>query len=307
VDIELLDDVKWDGILGLAYPNPSLTAQGIRPLFDTMMSSGVLSKLANQFAYYIDDHRGAVTFGGADCELIKKGTSACIDQFHFVPVVEKTYWTVRIKDVRIKHPNQPERGGFCGPDGCKAIVDTGTYLIYGPSNQVTSMVTRQLRGCEHHGEMPTFTFDFALENGGVHSVTLAPIDYILKFENHGREECVTGISPDKDTIWTLGQVFLRSFYTVFDRDRDRIGFARLPRTRFAALNSASVSSDSLRHPPQSQQSTKSSAEPRLREAASATATAATPAPSSPAHHYVVPQMDEPEIFAEKNAELRLHW
>ena len=35
-----------------------------------------------------------------------------------------------------------------------------------------------------------------------------------------------GIGPDNDPGWTLGQVFLRSFYTVFDRDTDRVGFIR---------------------------------------------------------------------------------
>ena len=39
-------------------------------------------------------------------------------------------------------------------------------------------------------------------------------------------DCVTGIAPDKDSIWTLGQVFLRNYYAVFDRGADRIGFAR---------------------------------------------------------------------------------
>lgn len=41
-----------------------------------------------------------------------------------------------------------------------------------------------------------------------------------------RPDCVMGIAPDADTGWTFGQVFLRSFYTVFDRDTDRIGFVR---------------------------------------------------------------------------------
>ncbi len=58
----------------------------------------------------------------------------------------------------------------------------------------------------------------------------------VQFTNDGKDECVTGISPDRDVIWTLGQVFLRSFYTVFDRDLNRIGFARLPRTEFQAIN-----------------------------------------------------------------------
>jgi hypothetical protein len=39
-------------------------------------------------------------------------------------------------------------------------------------------------------------------------------------------DCVTGIAPDADTMWTLGQVFLRNFYVVFDRDANRVGMAR---------------------------------------------------------------------------------
>lgn len=245
VDIELLDDVRWDGIMGLAYPNPTLSARGVTPIFDTIIKSRVLTKrhLSNQFAYYIDDHKGAVTFGGADCDLIAKGEAKakCIDQFQFVPVTEKTYWTITIKDVHIKYPGKQEQSGFCPEGGCKAIVDTGTYLIYGPSNQVTSMVTSQLASCSKHREMPTFIFDFAVNDGDDPvKVKLEPRDYILKFDMNEKTDCVVGISPDKDTIWTLGQVFLRSFYTVFDRDENRVGFARLPRDHLEALNSRST-------------------------------------------------------------------
>jgi Eukaryotic aspartyl protease len=240
VDIDLLDDVKWDGILGLAYPNPTLSSQGITPIFDTIIRSHVLSSrhLANQFAYYIDDTHGAITFGGANCDFIAKGESKknCIDKFSFVPVTEKTYWTINIKDVSIKYPHKPAQSGFCPTGGCKAIVDTGTYLIYGPESQVTSMVSSQLRGCGAHKNMPSFTFTFVTDEGQDVDLTLNPIDYILKFDIQSRKECVVGISPDKDTLWTLGQVFLRSFYTVFDRDQNRIGFARIPRRKFRAIN-----------------------------------------------------------------------
>jgi len=242
VDIELLDDVQWDGILGLAYPNPTLTQQGITPLFDTIVQSKVLSgpprHLANQFAYYIDDTKGAVTFGGANCDMLGVGSKTqCVDRFKFVPVTEKTYWTISIKDVRVKYPNKPESSGNCPKEGCKAIVDTGTYLIYGPESQVSNMLTHQLQSCTHHGAMPTFTFDFHVNTGDEPvSLALKPIDYILKFNINHRDECVVGISPDKDVIWTLGQVFLRTFYTVFDRDEDRIVFAHLSRTKFNPIN-----------------------------------------------------------------------
>jgi hypothetical protein len=42
VDIPLLDDVLWDGILGLAYPNKHLREYHIDPLVDNMMKNDIL-------------------------------------------------------------------------------------------------------------------------------------------------------------------------------------------------------------------------------------------------------------------------
>lgn len=69
------------------------------------------------------------------CVCTGKPKANCIDQFKFVPVTQKTYWTIKIKDVKIKYPGQPVKSGFCPNGGCKAIVDTGTYLIYGPASR----------------------------------------------------------------------------------------------------------------------------------------------------------------------------
>lgn len=56
---------------------------------------------------------------------------------------------------------------------------------------------------------------------------MTPEDYVLHFKIDGVDDCVIGIVPDTlDQGWTLGQVFLRSFYTLFDRDNNRIGFVR---------------------------------------------------------------------------------
>jgi len=212
------------------------------PFFDNVIHSKALTKrgLANQFGYFIDDSRGSVTFGGVDCTLLGT-TGNCLKHFGFVPTSEKAYWTIRLNDVRVKYPgSNTEMSGFCPSAGCKAIVDTGTYLLYGPGPAVRKMLRpAHFAGCLTLDRLPTFTFDFRVGNDAPSvELQLRPIDYVLKFTNGGRDECVTGISPDRDVIWTLGQVFLRSFYTVFDRDLNRIGFARLPRTEFTAINAA---------------------------------------------------------------------
>ena len=64
IDVPLLDDVVWDGIIGLAYPNEELSGEGIKPLFDNIMDQGLL--LNNVFSYYLGIEGGAVIFGGID-------------------------------------------------------------------------------------------------------------------------------------------------------------------------------------------------------------------------------------------------
>jgi len=65
-------------------------------------------------------------------------------------------------------------------------------------------------------------------NPQIVELVLTPEDYVLQFDINGEDDCVLGIGPDtEDTGWTLGQVFLRTFYTVFDReDGGKIGFVR---------------------------------------------------------------------------------
>ena len=43
VDVPLLDTVPWDGIVGLALPDPSLSESGVTPLFDSALNQGLLN------------------------------------------------------------------------------------------------------------------------------------------------------------------------------------------------------------------------------------------------------------------------
>lgn len=97
VEVPLLDEVVWDGILGLAYPNQNLKNQKILPLFDNIMSQGLLTSRGekNQFAYYLGPETGAITFGGADMKY-KKNLD---EEFAFSPISEENYWTINLRTV----------------------------------------------------------------------------------------------------------------------------------------------------------------------------------------------------------------
>jgi hypothetical protein len=140
VEIPLLDEVIWDGIIGLAYANKNLRSKNISPIFDTIISNNLLKNRGekNQFAYYLGMDKGAITFGGADMRY-KKNLD---EEFKWAPISEKNYWTITLLDIRKYKKSQVDKdddmvGNALCPDGCKAIVDTGTYLIYGPSDQLS--------------------------------------------------------------------------------------------------------------------------------------------------------------------------
>jgi len=205
---------KFSGILGLAYPK--MAAYGIVPVFDNIIEQKLLKKNIMAFYYTINESTdGEITLGYID-------PARFTGKIQYYPVIDKFYWSIKLDDIRLGKRSL----GLC-PDGCKAIVDTGTSLITGPSRELSKLLKAITveNDCQNYdsGEQLVFVF-----NGDEYKMDVK--DYILKKEAAGRQFCRAMMMPldvpfPHGPAWILGDVFMQKFYTVFDRDRNAVGFA----------------------------------------------------------------------------------
>eukprot|EP00300_Choanocystis_sp_HF-7_P000435 c1034_g1_i1.p1 GENE.c1034_g1_i1~~c1034_g1_i1.p1 ORF type:complete len:617 (+),score=119.23 c1034_g1_i1:1-1851(+) len=116
---------------------------------------------------------------------------------------------------------------YASDQRCKAAVDTGTSLITGPSDAIAKLQSRmaQVTDCDNLSHMPDVTF---VLDGTPY--TLTPQQYVLQFEAEDDQpaSCLLGfkaldVPPPRGPLWVLGDVFLRAYFSVFDRATNRIG------------------------------------------------------------------------------------
>jgi len=131
---------KFDGILGMGFKE--LAVKGVTPVFDNM----VRQKLVNKplFAFWLNRDPnskrgpgGELTLGGTDRRHYK-------GKITWLPVTKRGYWQIGMDDIQIAGKNFAN----CGGKGkCKAIVDSGTSLIAGPSEVIDDInIVRTFRG-----------------------------------------------------------------------------------------------------------------------------------------------------------------
>jgi hypothetical protein len=215
---------KFDGILGLSFP--SLSAAGYTPVMDNIMKQGLLAR--NCFSFYyskLPRQESAFILGEPNPELF-------VGEMRFLQVSRAFYWEVELADIKING-----RGLRVCPDApCKAVVDTGTSLLTGPTEAITELLNHVHVESDCSNQLPVITYVLRDQNGD-HEFDIEPEFYVVRsssmLDDDSRQPkyCKPGfmaldVPPPRGPLWILGDIFMRKFYTVFDRDRKMLGFAK---------------------------------------------------------------------------------
>jgi saccharopepsin len=206
---------KFDGLLGLGFN--SISQYNIPTPFEAMIDQKLISEPV--FAFYLPTdaaQMGELVFGG-------------IDQAHYsgelvdVPLTSETYWEVILDAMSF--------GGSSVASNQKAIIDSGTSLLAGPTETVaalakqvgaTSVMGKEyIVDCAKKASLP----ELKVTLGGK-DFTLTADDYVLEVSG----QCLfafTGIDvpAPRGPLWIMGDVFMRKYYCVFDYGNKKMRIA----------------------------------------------------------------------------------
>ncbi|KAK3829046.1 MAG: endopeptidase [Benniella sp.] len=207
---------RFDGIFGLAYH--TISVNQIVPPFYNLVEQGLVDE--GVFGFYLASSGGAtggqMTLGGVDANHFE-------GEIDWHKVRRKAYWEIDLPKIRLGDDIAEVDGG--------AAIDTGSSLIV-LGTDLANMINKQIGAkkgfggqftveCDRVPELPEFAFYF----GGKEYI-LQGSDYTL---NAGGQ-CVSGfmgmdLPESMSDLWIVGDVFLRKYYSVYDLDNDRVGFA----------------------------------------------------------------------------------
>lgn len=221
---DVFGQAPFDGILGMGPPKAAVD-QVAMPM-DQLKKQGKIEK--NIFAFYLASGGKAgstLTLGGTD-------SSFYTGDFTYAPVSKAAsvlpYWLISAKAMNVGGQSAVSCNALLG---CYMVVDTGTSVIAGPPstvNQLTSKIGNVSADCSNVDKLPVITFSIFTGVLGTKDFDLGPEFYVIRVTDaNGKEQCQLGIEGVNAgvPIWILGDPFLRKYYTVWDAEQNRVGFA----------------------------------------------------------------------------------
>ncbi|KAG0230824.1 hypothetical protein BGW42_000649 [Actinomortierella wolfii] len=206
----------FDGVFGLAYQE--MSSSGEEPPLLAMMDQGIFAR--RMFGFYMGKDSGELSIGGYDSSRVVN------NDLTWAKVVKKGYWEIGLDKVQI-------HGGEMITGDIHAIVDTGTTQIIVPIDVAKHIHAKLLKGAKHIRDglysLPCDTAELPMLELTIsgRQFTLPPSLYTLQEIAPGR--CMSGFAGEQvdGSTWILGDVFLRSVYSVFDFEHNRVGFGEV--------------------------------------------------------------------------------
>lgn len=246
-DGRVFEDVPFEGIMGLAFP--SMSANGVTPFFDNIIHQKAMP--TNEFAFYFSLDTPAangVFWGGVDKAFYN-------DKIEYYPVTDPFYWSLPLLAFQIGNetllgggtdglplPAKGATSSFLQKGGAvasttspKAIVDSGTtyFTAEGP---LFSDVMQKLQGkpCDQVSEdtHPPITYWLRSKSGEARPFKLNNKQYMTSTDGSERGMCTPAfmridIPSQHGPAMVLGEVFMRHYFSVFDRGDGKDGSGRV--------------------------------------------------------------------------------
>jgi len=219
---DVFSSFHFEGILGLAFP--SLSFGGITPFFDRVIEQKLLEK--NEFAFYLNidsSQPSALLWGGIDKDLY-------LGDIRMFPVAQEHYWALDLVDFRIggeslvrSSPNDPT-------DVPKLIIDSGTTYFTAPSilyEKITSKLPDA--SCKDVESYKPMSYVLRDANNETYQLDIGQEVYMIGSEYTGCKSAFMQLDVKKTygPAMILGEVFMRHFFTVFDRGDGKPGSAKI--------------------------------------------------------------------------------
>lgn len=172
-----LANAEFDGIFGMGFPSISATDKS-SPL-DRLYNAGHVKRRMFCFIlHHGESLESELQIGG--CEF-----QPTIN----IPLTSFGYWQFKMLGVSVDNGHSQLYSGC--KDGCSAIMDTGTSLITGPSEDIRAI--NKLLGATRHGLSAQYKIECVTESEiqnyphitfkmGDGTVTLTAADYILRID-----------------------------------------------------------------------------------------------------------------------------
>ncbi|KAJ3115851.1 hypothetical protein HK100_001221 [Physocladia obscura] len=260
VGLSILLVEQQQGLLGLAFSSLGVISSSVTPYVHVSGNWFDALNLDNPvFGFYLSDYAdgdyGEITLGGYDSE---KYTGDITWQ----PLVNVTedylgnpspgYWTFSLLPWTWSVPGTSASGAIGSSNTPYAIADTGTTLLIVPNDVALGVYAALNITFNNDPDIQDYTIPctnnlppFVFSYEGVDFPIPSEIYTLLAgTDSLGNDVCIPGITGGGDGIAIFGDIFLRTYYSFYDKKNIQLGFAKAVHPTTATSSTATSATSS---------------------------------------------------------------